>query len=80
MKKISDKMAIRTALDRNMKSAQDIFGAVFLVSKNIIYEGVHVMAASEGGTRSYSFTNSDSQYRSLVVQAELSDIGYIIVH
>jgi hypothetical protein len=77
--KITNEDEIREYLDKAMKDSK-LIPAVFCVSKNTIYEGIKVMGACTDMTsfkKTYTFVNSDTNYRSPVCSIDLSDIGYV---
>lgn len=81
-RKIEDKKTIQLMLDQNMKIQNSILASVFIKSKNAIYEGVHVLGkVTEVKLNEihYTFTNSDSNYRSPVITCALEDITWIEV-
>jgi hypothetical protein len=78
--RITDKLTICSILDANMHTKNDILSAVFVTSKNTIYEAVHVLSkVTTGKEICYTFTNSDSRYMSPVVSCSLEDIKYVEV-
>lgn len=83
--RITDQDQIRKILDANMRSIPNTIyiPGIFIKSKNCIYEGVRVLSASTDyikNIRTYSFTNGDSNYQTLIVSCDLEDIGYILVN
>jgi hypothetical protein len=78
-KKITDISKIRSILDDGIYTKK-LLSSVYIKSKNTIYEGVEALGAvtyCATGKKRYSFTNSDSQYKRLLVSCDLEDIGYI---